>query len=251
MWRSTPNAARRERLLPCRLRRGEVVLDEQTVAERHAAPRRTRPRRTSRGRLAARAASASARPGRRTRAPARVACSASSPSCSREPLIEPAERGDEQRAGREPVGRQRPRRSEESLDRDAPEALVERHPAVDAPRHRDRSDVELERHRRQALGAHRCGIGSRTGAPAGIQRRDLGPARRVLAVDDGEEVAAHATQMRGRDGEDGVRGERGVDRVAAVVERCHAGRRGQMVGRRDEVVWRRARTSTAVPAIGR
>ena len=77
--------------------------------------------------------------------------------------------------------------------RQAAEALVQRHPAVDAAGHGDGADVVAERHLGVALGAQRGGVGAAAGPPAGVQRVHL-----AAVVDEREQVAAHAAQVRAR-----------------------------------------------------
>ena len=118
--------------------RGEVGLGEQagaefeqTVAERAAvepvAPGRpARPARTS------------AAPGRRTRAPVRVACVGEFGEVGSAGCVEAPQRADEQRAGREPVGGERVGRGQHDVERERSEPFVQREPSVDAARHRHR-----------------------------------------------------------------------------------------------------------------
>ena len=157
-----------------------------------------------------------------------VACSTSSSKRGRRRVVEQAERADEQRAGREAGRGQADRRGEDRRQVEAAEALVQRHPAVDAAGH-----------------GHRCGCRGATASSVRPSARSAAasapcPARPLafeadhLAVGrahEGEQVATHPAQVRGGDGDRRVGGDRRVDGVAAAVEHRHRRLRGELVGR--------------------
>ncbi len=62
------------------------------------------------------------------------------------------------------------------------------------------------------FGSQRRGVGARPGPTRRVQRVDL-----AVDVDEGEQVATHPAQMRTGDGDGRVRGDCGVDGVAAAA----------------------------------
>ena len=84
-------------------------------------------------------------------------------------------------------------------------------------------------HRRAVPGAERVGVDAGRRAAAGVDR-DRGAVR---PLHQREEVAAHTAVVRVADGERHGRGDRGVEGVAAALERDRAGLGGQGVRGRD------------------
>ena len=82
-----------------------------------------------------------------------------------------------------------------------------------------------ERHLGAALGAQRRSVGTGAGTSGGVEREHLS-----VPMDEGEQVAAHAAQVRRGDGDRCVGGDRRVDGVATEHQRPQAGLRGQLVG---------------------
>ena len=142
-------------------------------------------------------------------------------------VVEQPERGDQQRAGREAGRGQADRRGEDRRQVEVGEALVQLHPSVHAAGDGHRADVVTQRHLGEAFGAHRRGVGTLPGVPAGVQANHLTVGR----AHEGEQVAAHPAQVRGGDGDRRVRRDRRIHGVAATVEHRHRCLRGDLVGR--------------------
>ena len=109
-------------------------------------------------------------------------------------------------------------------------ALDQPAPGLDRPGHGDRCGAPLG-HRLETALAH-CGDGGGGARAAGT----LQPQRDRVAgrPDQREEVAADRGHVRVDDAEDGVRGDRGVDRVAALAQHLGARLRGQPVRAGDD-----------------
>ena len=145
-------------------------------------------------------------------------------------LVDAIESRDEQRAGRESLGREVDRRSEDVGEGKRTETVVQRQPSVDAARHRHRTLIVTQRHRTEPFGAHRGRIASGPGPSAGVERDDL-----VTGVHEREEITPETAQMRTGDRQGRVGGDRRVDTVAASGEHRVSGSGGEVVGARHEM----------------
>ncbi len=114
-----------------------------------------------------------------------------------------------------------------------PVAPVQREPAVDAPGDGRGPDVVAEGHRRAPFGAQRLGVGAGPGPPGGVQargRRLAGP------VDEGEQVAAEAAQVRGHDRQGRSGRDGGVDGVAALGQHLAADAADERIDRTHDAL---------------
>ena len=91
-----------------------------------------------------------------------------------------------------------------------------------------------ERHLGVALGSEAAAVGAGPGPARGVEGEDL-----AVAVDEGEQVAAHAAQVRTGDGDCRVGGDRRVDGVATEGQCTQAGLGGQLIGAGDQCLGER------------
>ena len=164
----------------CRLL--EVGLGEQPGAAMRRAPRRRRRRRRRRGHLGRSPAASGRLPAGGPAAPGRTAWSDELVQLALAGIVEERHDEGEQRSGREPTGGQADRRSEDGVESEQAEALVQRHPAVDAA-----GIVTLRTSSRNGIAAR----------PSAAQRRGIGARARPAAGVEPDEIAAGgATRWR-------------------------------------------------------
>ena len=155
--------------------------------------------------------------------------------------VEAAKRSDEQRTRREPLGCKATCRRKDRVERQRAEPFVQGDPTVDAPRHRDRADVELEGHLAEAIGPQHGRVGSGAGSAGCVEcvgRPGRAVTRRIVDVDQCEEVPADAAEVGTGDRDRCVGGDRRVDGVASSGEYGDASGGGELVGTRHHVVRR-------------
>ena len=87
-----------------------------------------------------------------------------------------------------------------------------------------------ERHLGVPLGPQRLGGGSAAGTARRVEHRG---STAIGLVDEREQVAPHAAEVRARDRHGRVRGDRGVHRIAASGKDRHAGLCRELIGRTD------------------
>jgi hypothetical protein len=124
------------------------------------------------------------------------------------------------------------RRGEQPGQRQRPEALVQRQQSVHAPGYRDAPHIVLERHPAGTLIAQLRGVGARTRAPGGVERRRW----HSRAGDHGEHVAAQPAHVRRDDRHNGRRSDRRIGGVAITIQCRQARCRSEMAGGRDRCI---------------
>jgi hypothetical protein len=148
---------------------------------------------------------------------------------------------------RKPIARVADGRPERRGEADGAVLLEQFRPPGDRAGHRDRIHT-VGRYRRDALIEQRVGVGIGAGAAARIESAQHLPAP---VVDDCEHIAANTGHRRLDDRQDGGRGDRGVDGIAARLENLKPGGGSQwLTGGDDAVAGQNWRTAAARVACG-
>jgi hypothetical protein len=130
------------------------------------------------------------------------------------------------------------RRGQQLLERQATEALVQRHPAVHAAGERSARWIPGHRQPRKARGAKPLRIGARAGSARRVQsQRD----RIAITMDERQQVAPKPALMLLGEREHGAGGDRGVGRGAPGPQRLDPGLRREVVDRADDRLGAEAR----------
>lgn len=144
-------------------------------------------------------------------------------------LVHQRERTSQQRRDGEAVLGETNRRGEDRGQRQRAEALVQGDPPRYGAGHSDGADVAVERHLAVAFVAQLLGAHARAGPTRGVER-----VNRAVHVHQRKEIAADTAEVRRHDGHRGIRGQRGVDGVAAERKHVGTGLGGCAVRARDD-----------------